>query len=134
MEVSPVTISAVSGRRGRAVQALLDWVIALGAQVRGLPYDAASPTRISDNFLVEVIALTFAYRLGAHAQRRRDVKQGKRGVASDIVRDLRELKDASYTLSLHDALPILHSFPTRRSSDPEERRVGKECRNRKSVV
>jgi len=77
------------------MQALLDWVIALGAQVRGLPYDAASPTRISDNFLVEVIALTFAYLLGAHAQRRRDVKQGKRGVASDIVRDLRELKDAS---------------------------------------
>ena len=35
----------------------------------------------------------------------------------------------SYTLSLHDALPILHSFPTRRSSDQsEERRVGKECR------
>jgi len=77
------------------MRAALDWFVALGAQLASLPYDAASPTRISDNFLVEVMALTFAYLLGAYAQRRRDIRQGKRGVASDIVRDLRELKDAS---------------------------------------
>lgn len=78
------------------MQGLIDWLVALGAQLGSLPYDPASPTRISDNFLIEVTALTLAYMLGAYAQRRRDVRQGKRGVASDIVRDLRELKDASY--------------------------------------
>lgn len=81
--------------QGGRMQGFLDWLAALGAQLARLPYDPASDTRISDGFLVEVIALMLAYLLGAYAQRRRDGKQGKRGVASDIVRDLRELKDAS---------------------------------------
>ena len=75
---------------------VFDWLGALFRQIAALPYDPSSPTRIRDGFLVEAIALSLAYLLGAHAQRRRDGRAGKRGVASDIVRDLRELKDASF--------------------------------------
>ncbi|MBI1261300.1 MAG: hypothetical protein GC184_06220 [Rhizobiales bacterium] len=70
---------------------VLDWFQNFAIQVVGQFYDPKSPTGLADGFIVEALFVSIAYLLGRAAQVGTDKDRSRSAVASDLLRDFREL-------------------------------------------